>query len=118
MAGVPGGRLAAAVFWAVCHRAVGDSLRGLVYWYLAQRQSREAVMYVPYACNEVSAMWAGIPISVAVGTALGVLAARAPRWGLGVYGGLLCLSLWPVNGCVWMRRDLCGSGVLLQTAEG
>ena len=47
--------LAAAVFCAVFHTAVGDSLLGLVNRYLAQRQSREAVVYVPYACNEVSA---------------------------------------------------------------
>ena len=69
--------LAAAVFCIVFHTAVGNSLLGLVNRYLAQRQSREAVVYVPYACNEVSAMWAGIPISVAVGTALGVLAVTA-----------------------------------------
>ena len=93
--------------------AVGDSLLGLVNRYLAQRQSREAVVYVPYACNEVSAMWAGIPISVAVGTALGVLAARAPRWGLGVYGALLCLTLWSGVGGEWLLPALCGSAVLL-----
>ena len=36
--------LAAAVFCAVFHTAVGDSLLGLVNRYLAQRQSREAVV--------------------------------------------------------------------------
>lgn len=110
--------LAAAVFCAVFHTAVGDSLLGLVNRYLAQRQSREAVVYVPYACNEVSAMWAGIPISVAVGTALGMLAARAPRWGLGVYGALLCLTLWSGVGGEWLLPALCGSAVLLPAGEG
>ena len=110
--------LAAAVFCAVFHTAVGDSLLGLVNRYLAQRQSREAMVYVPYACNEVSAMWAGIPISVAVGTALGMLAARAPRWGLGVYGVLLCLALWSGVGGEWLLPALCGSAVLLPAGEG
>ena len=68
--------LAAAVFCAVFHTAVGDSLLGMVNRYLAQRQSREAVVYVPYACNEVSAMWAGIPISVAGGAGAPVGAGR------------------------------------------
>ena len=115
---LPLGVLLAAVFCAVFHTAVGDSLLGLVNRYLAQRQSREAVVYVPYACNEVSAMWAGIPISVAVGTAVGALAARAPRWGLGVYGVLLCLTLWSGVGGEWLLPALCGSAVLLPAGEG
>ena len=110
--------LAAVVFCAVFHAAVGDSLLGLVNRYLAQRQSREAVVYVPYDCNEVSAMWAGIPISVAVGTVLGMLAARAPRWGLGVYAALLCLTLWSGVGGEWLPAALCGGAVLLLAGEG
>lgn len=110
--------LAAAVFCAVFHGAVGDSLLGLVNRYLAQRQSREAVVYVPYACGEVSAAWAGIPASVAVGTAAGAIAALAPRLGLGVYGALLCLSLWSGAGSQWLAAALCGCAVLLLAGEG
>ena len=110
--------LAAAVFCAAFHSAVGDSLLGLVNRYLAQRQSREAVVYVPYVCEEVSALWAGIPISAAVGTVLGMLAALAPRWGLGVYAALLCLSLWSGTGGEWLAAALCGSAVLLLAGEG
>ncbi len=41
-----------------------------------------------------------------------------PGGGLGVYGALLCLTLWSGVGGEWLLPALCGSAVLLPAGEG